>query len=575
MTMDHLRRPICLLLEKLFLLLVTLLAARGLCAREQKVRDVDINITLIKNGNIVIHERWDVDTGDKITEWYLVRENLGDIGIDRFSVFDGDNDKLEDIGEWDVNRTREEKAGKYGIVHKPDGVELCWGVGEYGDHVYHAIYVMTRAVKSLDDYDMLHLQVVSPGLSCPPQHVRVQVNRDEIQLDTTNTRIWGFGFEGRSAFREDGTIVFESDGPLDTEDSVIILLRFDKGCFVSPSVQERPFQEVLDRAMEGADFGDDEEDDPIATGIAFIATCLIMWFALLRPFFRIFKDIGSDKLKLGFKPSTVDWHRDIPLYGDLSMANYILSQSGNAPSSGGLPLASVLRLIHNGCLQVNRAVEGDAVLSFTGNNLDRVDEASKGLYSLLKQAAGEDKKLQDKEFSQWAKKHAREVFDWSSRTRRKGASLLSQQGWLGEKKAALTESGTAEARKLFGLKSFLSKFTLVDQREAFEANLWKEYMVYGALFGLTDRVSKQLKDIDPALFKETFHYDLGDFDSVMRVSRALSESVRTAALRGAPSYTSSGSGGSGGSSSSRGYGGHTSRGGGGGFSGGGRGGGGR
>lgn len=124
---------------------------------------------------------------------------------------------------------------------------------------------------------------------------------------------------------------------------------------------------------------------------------------------------------------------------------------------------------------------------------------------------------------------------WSSKTKRKAVSLLSQQGWLSEKKATLTESGTAEARKLFGLKSFLSKFTLVDQREAFEANLWKEYMVYGALFGLTDRVSKQLKDIDPALFKETFRYDPGDFDSVLRVSRALSESVHTAALRGAPS----------------------------------------
>ena len=566
------------LLSKLFLPVLTLLLAQALCAREQKVRDVDINITLIKNGNIVIHERWDVDTGDKITEWYLVRENLGDIEINSFSVYDGDNDKLEDIGEWDVNRSRQEKAGKYGIVHKRDGVELCWGVGEYGDHVYHAIYVMTRAVKSLDDYDMLHLQVVSPGLSSPPQHVRVKVNRDEIQLDTTNTRIWGFGFEGRSAFEEDGTIVFESDGPLDTDDSVIILLRFDKGHFVSPSVQERPFQEVLDRAMEGADFGDDdEEDDPIATGIAFVVTCLIMWFAFLRPFFKMFSKIGgSEKLKLGFKPSTVDWYREIPLYGDLSMANYILSQSGNAPPSGGLPLASVLRLIHNGCLQVNRQVEGDAVLSFTGNNLDRVDEASKNLYSMLKQAAGEDKKLQDKEFSQWAKKHSREVYDWSGKTKRKGGSLLSQQGWLSEKKSMLTQSGADQARKLFGLKSFLSKFTLVDQREAFEANLWKEYMVYGALFGLTDRVSKQLKDIDPALFKETFHYDLGDFDSVMRVSRALSESVRSAAIHGAPSYSSYSSGGShGSSSSSRGYGGHTSRGGGGGFSGGGRGGGGR
>lgn len=561
--------------SKLFLLVVTLLTAQALFAREQKVRDVDINITLIKNGNIVIHERWDVDTEDKITEWYLVRDNLGDITIDRFSVYDGDNDKLEDIGEWDIHRSREEKAGKYGIVHKPDGVELCWGVGEYGDHVYHAIYVMKRAVKSLDDYDMLHLQVVSPGLSSPPQHVRVKVNRGEIQLDTTNTRIWGFGFEGRSSFGEDGAVVFESDGPLDTEDSVIILLRFEKGHFDSPSVQERPFQEVLDQAMEGADFGaDKEEEDPLTNVLAFIATCLTLWFAFLRPFFRMFKEMGgSEKLKLGFKPSTVDWYREIPLDGDLSMADYILSQSGNAPSSGGLPLASVLRLIHNGCLRVNREVEGDAVLSFTGNNLGRVDEASRSLYSMLEQAAGEDKQLQDKEFSRWARKHAREVYDWSGETRRKGASLLFRQGWLNEKKATLTQSGAEQARRLFGLKSFLSQFTLVDRREAFEANLWKEYMVYGALFGLTDRVSKQLRDIDPALFKETFPYDPGDFDSVMRVSRALSESVRTAAALGAPSYSSGGY--SGGSSSSRGYGGHTSRGGGGGFSGGGRGGGGR
>ena len=112
-----------------FLLLLALLPGPALRARDQKVRDVDINITLIKNGNIVVHERWDVDTGDQITEWYLVRENLEDIEITGFSVFDGDDNKLQDDGEWNVNRSREEKAGRYGIVHKSDGVELCWGVG--------------------------------------------------------------------------------------------------------------------------------------------------------------------------------------------------------------------------------------------------------------------------------------------------------------------------------------------------------------------------------------------------------------------------------------------------------------
>ena len=570
--MSH--RPVQILL---LTLLLALLPGPALRARDQKVRDVDINITLIQNGNIVVHERWDVDTGDKITEWYLVRGNLGDIEIDDFTVYDGDNDKLEDVGEWNVDRSRAEKAGKYGIVHKSNGVELCWGVGEYGDHVYHAIYVMTRAVKSLQDYDMLHLQVVSPGLSAPPQHVRVKVNRDEIQLDTTNTRIWGFGFAGRSAFEDDGTIVFESDGPLDTEDSVIILLRFDKGLIHSPSEQDRPFQEALDRAMEGAHFGDDEEDDPVATGIAFIVTMLLMWFAFLRPFFRMFKSItGADeKLKLGFKPDSVSWYREIPLDGDLRMAEYILSRSGNAPSSGGLPLAAVLRLIHNGCLQVNREVEGDAVLSFTDNNLDKVDAASRDLYAMLKSSAGEDNLLQDKEFSTWAKDHARQVYQWSNQVKNEGVSSLSMLGYYNNKRKELTQSGAVEARKLFGLKSFLSQFTLVDQREAFEANLWKEYMVYGALFGITDKVCKQLKDIDPALFKEAFNYNLGDLDSVLRVSRSLSSAVRSAAIHGAPSYSSYSGGSSHSSSSSRGYGGHTSRGGGGGFSGGGRGGGGR
>ena len=116
----------------------------------------------------------------------------------------------------------------------------------------------------------------------------------------------------------------------------------------------------------------------------------------------------------------------------------------------------------------------------------------------------------------------------------------------------------------------------MDQREAFEASLWKEYMVYGALFGITERVARQLKDIDPSLFREAFHYDMTDFDSVMATStafsRAVSQAIAQSAAARAAVYSSGSSGSSG---SSRGYGGHSSRGGGGGFSGGGRGGGGR
>lgn len=543
-------------------------------ARDQKVRDVDIRLTIIKNGNVVVHECWDVDTGDGITEWYLVRENLGDISIKDFRVFDGD-DRLVDDGEWDVDRTREEKAGRYGVVHKSNGVELCWGVGDYGDHQYHAIYVMERAVKTLDDYDMLHLQVVSDGLSAPPQHVRVRVMvaEDGVQLDTTNTRIWGFGYAGRSAFEEDGSAVFESTEALKKDDSVIILLRFEKGLFNSPSVQERPFQEALDRAMEGASF--EEKEDDRVSGIAGFFTLLIMYFVFLRPVVRLFRKTNREqkRLKLDFSPKSAPYYRDVPMKGDLSMANTVLSRTGNEPSSGGLPQAMILRLIHQGYLEVTREVEGPAVLSFKDDGRMVADTAARGLLQMLKEAAGADKQLQDKEFSTWAQSHISRISDWSNRARREGLARLSDAGWYNLKKVVLTAAGQEEAQKLFGFQRFLSSYTLVDRREAYEAHLWKEYLVFAALFGVAGHVSKQLKDINPSLFKETFHYDLQDFDTVMTVSSSFSRAV-TRAITSAytPTYSSysSGSG-----SSSRGYGGSSSRGGGGGFSGGGRGGGGR
>ena len=97
------------------LLLVSVLSS---AANRQRVRDLDIHVTLMPLGGAVFHETWDLNTGDDITEWYLVRENLGDMEIGRFQVLDENGTELADDGEWDVHRTLEQKAGKSGIVHK-------------------------------------------------------------------------------------------------------------------------------------------------------------------------------------------------------------------------------------------------------------------------------------------------------------------------------------------------------------------------------------------------------------------------------------------------------------------------
>ena len=561
-------------------LLITVLSP---AANRQRVRDLDIHVTLLSLGGAVFHEKWDLNTGDDITEWYLVRENLGDMELYRLQVLDETGKELADDGEWDVHRTLEQKAGRSGVVHKADGVELCWGVGSHGDHVFHAFYSFTNAIKSLNDYDMFHMQLVSPGLSSPPEHVRVTIEAKDQQLDTLNTRIWAFGYEGTSAFQEDGTVVFESSGPFLEDDSVIVLLRFEKGMFQTPSVQERDFQEALDQAMIDADFGQDyyydyDEEDDTASGIAGFFTILVMYFAFLRPFVKALKGKKSKRdisKVLGVRnPKKVNWVRDIPMEGHLGAADCVLKDIGEGKGNN-LALAIILRLVHTGYLRPTREIEGPLQLAFTDKDPQSLDNIALPFYRLLEQAAGEDKVLQDKEFSSWASSHSTAVYKWTSNTSTEARTRMNIEGWY--RNGKYTDEGKAQARNVVGFKNFLNDFTLSSQRETFEAQLWKEYLVYAALFGIADKVASQLKDIDPSFFRETFAYDADILPQLLITSRAFASAVRSAAWRATPASSYSSSSRSSGSSyrSSHGYGGHSSRSGGGGFSGGGRGGGGR
>ena len=440
---------------------------------------------------------------------------------------------------------------------------------------------MIKAMKSLNDYDMLHLQVVSPGMSNPPKHVRITVKSNDFQLDTTNTRAWGFGFEGTTTFT-DSTVVFESSKPFRTDDSAIILLRFNKGMFQPLSVQERDFQEALDIALEGSKFADDpKEENPFAGAMAGLLIVLLLFFAFVRPIIKIFKGsrtkvTNRDKKKLlGVAPDKVDWYRDIPMDGDLQMADYVLRRLGERGSANNLPLAEILRMIYRGNLAVTSELNGPVNISFARR--DGLSEVSKEFYSMLKEASGSDNILQDKEFSGWASSHQSRVYQWSETSRTNGLAKFRAQRYLRNEK--FSSEGQAEARKLMGLRKFLNEFTLLNQHETIEANLWKEYMVYAALFGIADKVAKQLKDIDPKFFEKTFSYDYRTFSSVLSssqsISRALGNAITSASR---PVYYSSGGSSSSSSYSGRsrsGGGGYTSRSGGRGYSGGGRGGGGR
>ena len=557
-------------MRRLFASLIAALAfASAVFAVDWNIHDLGINVRLYRDGSAIVSEEWNL-TAQEGTEVYVTRTNLGDIEIGDLSVSDETGAIYTFENRWDVDRSLARKAGRCGFNRVPGGIEICWGLGSYGTHTYSVRYRMSNVVKSLRDYDMLHLQLVNDEMASPPRHVKVTIEAQNGQLDTSWVRIWGYGFHGDASF-EDGKVVYESSEPLRYESSVIALMRFDKGVFEPESVQDKDFQSVLDRAMEGSDY---YQDAPKKTWKQKLAELFYAMFGVIMTFLIILLPflnmINGNKLSrrqkrkiLGGPADKVMWYRDLPFQGDIYKTDYILDLLETKRQNNGIASAMILRMIEKGYLLVTKDDKNKVEIRFN-EALDTklLDTNELGLYDMMRQASGDDLVLQDKEFSRWSQRSRNQntVRLWANGLEMDAKRELREENYVTGTK--FSEKGKTEAQRVIGFKNFLNDFTISSERESVEVGLWKDYLVYAALYGIADKVAKELKDIDPKVFEEVMANDYTMFNDIVRMTNTLSRSL-TAAQYAAQSSPAGSRG------SFRGFGGGTSFGGGGGFSGGG------
>ena len=520
-----------------------------------RIHGVQILVTLERDGSARVCEVWDI-TADRGTEWYLVKDHLDHITVSDFSVAE-EGRTFTNVGAWKVDRSLAQKSGQCGIVRKPNGCELCWGLGSMGRHTFTATYRLNGLVEAFHEADGLHFQFVSPGMGAEAEEVEVHLIPGEgiAPFSAEHARIWAFGYDGTSAF-SNGEIIAHTDGSLSERSSVILLARFDKGVF-SPSHQtDKDFSQVLEGALEGADFGDDKP---------------IPWYGRLMMFLMmvvspLLVGLGvatavrkrNQKLFGVTRLSQIDWCREVPFGGDLLQSEYILRKV-NPTAGGGSSIASamILRMIDRGVLRLTRSGRNGKQVEIAFNDAasqESLSESERLLYGMMKEASGSDEILQKHEFSRWSQHHTQQVETWISSVETESRKRIVEAGHDGE-------GGQTEARKVIGLRKFLKDFTLVRERASEEVALWNDYLVFGALYGIADKVAKELSEINPKLFEQTIYSDPYTARQVVWLSRDLSNSILNTAARSAAAAAKGG------------FGGRASFGGGGGFHGGGFGGG--
>ena len=480
-----------LLRSKWVLLLMLLASATSLSARPF-LHSLDIRVVLSRNGDAHITETRVMDIDSEGTECYIGLGNMGGSEVRDLQVSDENGLEFTNIGSWDVDRSRDWKAGKCGIVYKHNGYELCWGLGESGSRTYTTRYVITSLVHAYPDADAIRHVFLDQDVSPKPDIARLSIEAEDSTLfSEENCGIWGFRFGGELSF-EDGKIIVHNTEPFDYRGALYIMVRFDKGMF-EPTIQEDDtFEHKKELAFEGSDYTSDDEEWTwedtlillfLALSFFVVPVIGLVWYFLYV--WRARKKVNKDLL----------WYRDIPLNGNLQQANDMLNAYKYLGTDyNNLLSACILKLIDMGAISIEETLnrKGKTEQNFVIHELKNQGDQPlllRKIHSMFKAAAGDDTVLEPKELRSFMRSSKNEsITDSFINTLHTKTSISNYKERLDD------------VRQVFGLKKFLKEFSLLDKRHVNEVSLWKDYMIYATLFGIADQVIKDMKKINPEYF---------------------------------------------------------------------------
>lgn len=521
------------------------------------IQSIAMDIFVDDNGDATVTETWRCNVNQG-TEVYHPYYNLGNSVIKDLSVMDG-NTEYEQLEYWNTSGTLESKANKSGINQLSDGVELCWGISEYGSHTYTAKYTITNFVSETSDSQMIYWTLIPYEFSNSIGNAYIKIHTNFDIADTTD--VWGYGNYGGTAYVYDGYIEMQSDGTLATNEYMTILVKFPLGTFNATNKLDYDFDHYYNMAEEGATkYTDSVSASDVLITIIVILFQIVFWVIII---FAIIKSVNSAKgLDYGLEgkkiPKDVPYFRDIPCKKDIYRAYYIGYQYDIIKNKTDVLGAIILKWLKEGKIRIEEKETGvifkkeNTVIVLKEANPESFSEPKeKEIFKMLYEAS-KDGYLESKEFERWCEHSYSKILSWFDKIIEKEKDKLVQEGLIEEKeevkmkifknkKYVATHELKQEAIELAGLKRYLNEYTLIKQREAIEVQLFEEYLIFAQIMGIAEKVAKQFKDIYPEVIQQS---NFTSYDYVMFINMSSHRGISAAqsAKSRAESYSSGGGG---------------------------------
>lgn len=532
--------------------------------KANSISSIDMDIYLDKNGTAHVTETWSANLNSG-TEGYKPYYNLGNAKITNFKVSENGKDYTYN-DSWDTNDTFSEKAYKNGINYISDGIELCWGISEYGYHDYVLKYDIEGFVSTTSDADMIYWTLIPYELSSKPNDVHIKIYADDYFSD--DLPVWGYGNYGGTAYVYDGYIEMNSEGTLESNEYMTILVKFDKGTFNTSNIIDEDFDYYHDMAEEGTTkYKDDKKSNFLDFIMSIFITVFqfIIWIVVAVAISKSVKSaankVGTRTLDFGQNgkvlPKDVPNYRDIPFNKDIFRTFWIAEgyklNKNKTDFLGAILLEWLkeqkisIKKVETGIIKKKEETAIDLTKEITFDNTLEQD-----LYNMMKEAS-KDGILESKEFERWCNNNYDKILSWFDKVIDSQTDKLVSEGKIVEtekvsmkifksKVYQVDPSMKEEGVKLKGLKNFLEEFSRIDDKEAIEVNMWEYYLIYAQILGIADKVAKQFKKLYPEIIDNPeLGYTYTDIMFIHMVSHSGMRTATTSQQR-AQSYSSGGGG---------------------------------
>ena len=473
------------------------------------INSIDMDIYINSSGDAIITEVWKAYLNQG-TEGYKPYYNLGNSTITDFSVSDENNNQFTYISNWNVDASFDEKVYKNGIVQKSDGVELCWGISNYGSKTYTLKYTINNFIyETSDDYQMLYWNLIPHDLSSKPGSVNIKIHADEKFEDTLD--VWGYGNYGGTAYVYDGIIEMSSDGELDSDEYMTLLVKFSKDTFnITDNSLDEDFEYYYDMAEDGAEHFEDKQS---FFGIIFSIIIILISFipyliiVIVVIHFSKYPKLGSRRFSFGKEGKKLtkkyQYYRDLPCNKDIYRAYWVSLNYGLTKKKTDLLGAVLLKWTKDGVVTISKKASGTILkkenTSIIFNNREKLtNELDKKLYDMMYEAS-KDGTLETKEFETWCNKNYSKILKWFDNIIDFETDVLISENKCIKVKSVyeIDPSMKEEAEQLDGLKRFLKDFSSLAKSNPIEVHMWEEYLMFAQIFGIAEQVAKDFKKIYP------------------------------------------------------------------------------